>query len=104
MSTDNRFKFNLTFDKCSLSIKFLVGILWKLFGWWRYGIEQVCVKFQYDNQSVANLVIKSRMKHIDITYHFVKIDMYEKMIELVKIDDKFNLTNALTKIISLEKF
>ncbi|OAE33921.1 hypothetical protein AXG93_1104s1170 [Marchantia polymorpha subsp. ruderalis] len=47
-------------------------------------------------------VMGCRVKHIDNKYHFFKQVVSEKMIELVKIDDKLNLADALTKIIPLK--
>lgn len=53
---------------------------------------------------VANQIMESRVKHIDIKYHFIRQEVSGKTIELVKIDGKFNPTNALTKVIHLESF
>lgn len=35
----------------------------------------------------ANQVMDSRVKHIDISYHFIRQAVSDKKIELVKIDD-----------------
>lgn len=32
--------------------------------------------------------LKSRVKHINIKYHFIKYDIFYKSIELIKIDNK----------------
>lgn len=44
------------------------------------------------------------MKRIDFKYHFIRHAIFDKRIELIKIDDKFNLASVLTKIITLKSF
>lgn len=44
------------------------------------------------------------MKHNDIRVYFIRHVGFDKIIELVKIDSKFNLTNALIKVITCESF
>ena len=46
----------------------------------------------------------SRVKHIDIRYHFLRQAVSDKMIEIVKIDGKLNPVDAFTKVIPLESF
>ena len=48
--------------------------------------------------------MNSRVKHIDIRYHFIREAVYDKKIELVKIDGKLNPADAFTKVIPLESF
>lgn len=66
------------------------------------------INLHCDNKNVlhfaANKVKYIKVKHIDIKCHFIKQEMYDKTIELVKIDSKFNPTKALTKVISLVSF
>ena len=52
----------------------------------------------------ANQVMDSRVKHIDIRYHFIRQAVSDKTFELVKIDGKLNPADAFTKVIPLESF
>lgn len=44
------------------------------------------------------------MKHIDIRFYFIREVVFDKMVELVKINGKLNPADALTKVIPLESF
>lgn len=44
------------------------------------------------------------MKNIDISYHFIKHDVYEIALKLIKIDEEFNMSDSFTKVITSEKF
>lgn len=72
------------------------------------GLPQTCVNLYYDSQSdlhlAVNQVMDSRVKHIDIRYHFIRQAVADKLLELVKIDGKLNPADALTKVIPLEVF
>ncbi len=72
------------------------------------GLPHNIVNLHSDNQSAlylsVNQVMHSRVKHIDIQYHFIREAVFDKKIELVKIDGKLNLANAFTKVIPLESF
>lgn len=72
------------------------------------GLTQGVVNLHCDSQSAlhlaANQVMDSRVKHIDIRYHFIREAVSDKTIELVKIDGKLNPADALTKVIPLESF
>lgn len=72
------------------------------------GLKQGVVNLHCNCQSAlhlaANQVMGSRVKHIDIRYHFIRQAMFEKTIELVKINGKLNPADALTKVILLESF
>ena len=72
------------------------------------GLTHDTVNVHCDSQSALHLavnhVMDSRVKHIDIRYHFLKQVVFDKMIELVKIDGTLNLANAFTKVIPLESF
>jgi hypothetical protein len=52
----------------------------------------------------TNQIMDSRIKHIDIRYHFLRHAIAEKIFELVKIDGKLNPADAFTKMIPLESF
>jgi hypothetical protein len=45
----------------------------------------------------------SRVKHIDVRYHFIRQVLSNTMVELVKIDGTLNPA-ALTKVVLLESF
>ena len=45
-----------------------------------------------------------RVKHNDIRYHFIKEAVFDKRIDLVKIDGRLNPADSLTKVIPLEVF
>jgi hypothetical protein len=71
-------------------------------------LPQHDVNLHCDSQSALHLaenqVIDSRVKHIDIRYHFVKQVVSEKELKLVKIDKELNLANGFTKVIPSDKF
>ncbi len=46
----------------------------------------------------------SRVKHIDVRYHFIRHVVFDNMLELVKIDGTLNPADVLTKVIPLESF
>ena len=72
------------------------------------GLKQGYVNLHCDSQSALHLavnqVMDSRVKHIDVRYHFIRQVVSDKMLELVKIDGKLNPADALTKVIPLESF
>ena len=72
------------------------------------GLTQASVNLHCDSQSALHLavnqVMDSRVKHIDVRYHFIRQAVSDKMLELVKIDGKLNPADALTKVIPLESF
>src|SRR5450759_3514292 len=72
------------------------------------GLKKDIVNLHCDSQSAlhlaANQVMNSRVKHIDIRYHFLRQAVSDRMIELVKIDGKLNPADAFTKVIPLESF
>ena len=72
------------------------------------GFKQQDVRIDCDNQSAIFLAknpsYHSRMKHIDVQYHFVR-DMVESMkVLLEKVDTLENVVDSLTKSMSTEKF
>jgi ATP-binding cassette subfamily B (MDR/TAP) protein 1 len=72
------------------------------------GLPHDIVNLHCDSQSALHLAVNQmmncRVKHIDIRYHFLRQVVFDKMIELVKIDGKLNPSDALTKVIPLESF
>eukprot|EP00253_Pinus_taeda_P016175 PITA_16175 len=74
----------------------------------RYGLVQGDIRIDFDSQSAIflakNPTYHSKIKHIDVQYHFVR-DMIEgKKVLLVKVDTLKNTADALTKSVSSEKF
>ena len=66
------------------------------------------MRIDCDSQSeiflAKNPTYHSKMKHIDVQYHFVR-DMVESMkVWLEKIDTLGNVANSLTKAVSTKKF
>ena len=72
------------------------------------GLPRDIVNLHCDSQSALHLAINqvmdSSMKHIDIRYHFIRQHVFDKTIELVKIDGKLNPADGLTKVVPLESF
>ena len=66
------------------------------------------MRIDCDSQSAIflekNPTYHSKMKHIDVQYHFVR-DMVESMkVLLEKVDTLDNVADSLTKSVSTEKF
>ena len=66
------------------------------------------MRIDCDSQSAIllakDLVYHSKMKHIDVKYHFVR-DMVEiKKVLLEKVDTLDNVADLLTTYVSIEKF
>lgn len=72
------------------------------------GLHQESVQLFCDSQSALHLavnqVMDSRVKHIDVRYHFIRQAVSNNQVELVKIDGKLNPADAFTKVIPLESF
>jgi hypothetical protein len=72
------------------------------------GLTHDIVDLHCDSQSALHLavnhVMDSKVKHIDIRYHFIRQAVSDKMIELVKIDGKLNPADAFTKVIPFDSF
>ena len=49
-------------------------------------------------------MMDSRVKDINIKYDYLKQVVFDKMVELVKIDGKLNPADAFTRVIPLESF
>ena len=60
-----------------------------------------------DSQSAIfrakNPAYHSKMKHIDVQYHFVRDMVESKKVLLEKVDTLENVANSLTKSMSIEK-
>ena len=74
----------------------------------KIGFKQQVVRIDWDSQSAIflakNLAYHSKTKHIGLQYHFVR-DMAESMKVLLKeVDILDNVTDSLTKSMSIEKF
>ncbi|GKF54376.1 hypothetical protein Tco_0161286 [Tanacetum coccineum] len=61
----------------------------------------------YDNKSVialcCNNVQHSRLKHIDIRFHFIKEHVENGMIELYFVNTKYQLADIFTKALGRER-
>jgi len=72
------------------------------------GLVQGAIRIDCDNQSEIFLAkdptYHSKTKHIDVPYHFVRDMIEDKKVLLVKVDTLKNITDALTKFVSSEKF
>eukprot|EP00253_Pinus_taeda_P019569 PITA_19569 len=71
-------------------------------------LVQEAIMIDYDSQSAIflakNPAYHSKVKHIDVQYHFVRDMIEEKKVLLVKVDTLKNIVDALTKYVSSEKF
>ncbi|MCO5558896.1 hypothetical protein L7F22_012486 [Adiantum nelumboides] len=65
------------------------------------GIKVDMPKLYCDSQSAIplakNSVFHSKTKHIDVKYHFIRVVLEDKQIQLMKIHTKDNLVDLLTK-------
>ena len=70
-------------------------------------LVQQAVRSDCDSQSAIflakNPTYHSKIKHIDVQYHFVR-DMVEDKVLLLKLDTLKNIVDPLTKFVSTEKF
>lgn len=61
-----------------------------------------------DRQSALHLMqnpmYHERSKHIDIKMHFIKDTITSGKVEVTKVDSEENLADALTKVMSKERF
>ncbi|GKB99474.1 hypothetical protein Tco_0985611 [Tanacetum coccineum] len=73
-----------------------------------YGFNFMNTKIHIDNEStisvIKNHVARSRTKHIEIRFHFIR-DCYEKiLIEVIKIHTDHNVADLLTKGFDVTRF
>jgi len=71
-------------------------------------LVQGSIRIDCDSQSVIflakNHTYHSKIKHIDVQYHFVRDMMEDKNVLLVKVDTLKNIADALTKSVSSKNF
>jgi ATP-binding cassette subfamily B (MDR/TAP) protein 1 len=72
------------------------------------GLVHDPVHLHCDSQSALHLavnqVMDSRVKHIDVRYHFLREVVADMQIKLVKIDGKLNPADIFTKVVPLVSF
>ena len=72
------------------------------------GFKQQAARIDCDTQSenflAKNPAFQSKMKHIDVQYHFVRNMVESKKVLLEKFDTLDNVADSLTKSVSTEKF
>ncbi|KAL2623658.1 hypothetical protein R1flu_003863 [Riccia fluitans] len=72
------------------------------------GLPQGCVTLYCDSQSAlylaANQVMSSKIKHIDVKYHFIRQVVSEGKVKLQKVAGTLNPADGFTKYIPLESF
>ena len=65
------------------------------------------MRIDCDSQSAIflakNLAYHSKMKHIDMQYHFARDMVERKKVLLEKVDTLHNVVDSLTKYVSTEK-
>jgi hypothetical protein len=71
------------------------------------GLVQQDVRIDCDINSAIflakNLAYNSKIKHIDVPYHFVRDMVEEKKVLLMKVDTLKNFVDSLTKYVSNKK-
>jgi hypothetical protein len=74
----------------------------------QYWVCTTIIRLDCDSQSAIflakNLAYHSKMKHIDVQYHFVRDMVEDKKVLLVKVDTLKNVADSLMKFVSTEKF
>lgn len=72
------------------------------------GLNQESVSISYDNSSALHLCKNpthhKKSKHIDIKLHFIRNEVSKGVIRIVKIYTNDNLSDMLTKVVSVAKF
>ena len=73
-----------------------------------FGINQEVVTIHCDNSGTICLakhqVFHERCKHIDVRLHFIRDEVENGQVKVVKIDTAHNPSDMLTKPLSKEKF
>ncbi|GJU12081.1 hypothetical protein Tco_1134477 [Tanacetum coccineum] len=71
-------------------------------------ISRTKIPLYYDNKSVialcCNNVQHSRDKHIDVRYHFIKVQVENGIVELYFVRTKYQLADIFTKPLPRERF
>ena len=72
------------------------------------GLVQRSIRIYCDKKSAIFLAkipaYHSKTNHIDVQYHFLRDMVEDKKVFLVKVDSLKNIADALTKLMSTEKF
>ena len=70
--------------------------------------KQVVVTIYSDSQNAIclakNLTFHAKTKHIDVKYHFVRDMVEDGKVKREKVETLVNVFDALTKLMSTEKF
>ncbi|GJT29864.1 putative ribonuclease H-like domain-containing protein [Tanacetum coccineum] len=73
-----------------------------------YGFNFMNTKIFIDNESticiVKNQVFHSKIKHIEIRYHFIRDCYKKKLIQVIKIHTDHNVADLLTKAFDVSRF
>nr|GEV47237.1 hypothetical protein [Tanacetum cinerariifolium] len=98
--------------KCtSGGIQFLVGD--KLVSWSSkkqdyYGFHFDKITMYYDSKATiaisCNPIQHSRIKHIDVCYHFIKEKVEKGIVELFFVETEYQLADLFTKALPVERF
>lgn len=71
------------------------------------GLKQAEFVVHYDSQSTLDLsknaTFHSYSKHIEVRYHWIRLAVEKRLIQLIKIHTKKNITDMLTKDVTKEK-
>nr|GFB27304.1 retrotransposon protein, putative, unclassified [Tanacetum cinerariifolium] len=71
-------------------------------------IYAVCIPLYYDNKSAialcCNNVQHSRAKHVDVCYHFIKVQVENGIVELYFVRTEYQLADIFTKLLPRERF
>ncbi|GJY11392.1 hypothetical protein Tco_0379577 [Tanacetum coccineum] len=82
-------------------------ILWMRSQLTDYGLGFNKIRLYYDNKSAialcCNNVQHSRSKHIDITYHIIKEQVENGVVELYFVRTEYQLANIFTKAVGRER-
>jgi hypothetical protein len=72
------------------------------------GLVQQAIRIYFDNKSAIflakNRTYRSRTKHIDVEYHFLRDMVEENKMLLMKVYTLKNVVDSLTKSITTENF
>ncbi|GJV49134.1 hypothetical protein Tco_1439346 [Tanacetum coccineum] len=83
-------------------------ILWMRSQLTDYGFQFNKIPMYYDNKSTialcCNNVQHSRVKHIDVRYHFIKEQVENGVVELYFVRTLYQLTDIFTKPLPRERF
>nr|GEV16724.1 hypothetical protein [Tanacetum cinerariifolium] len=73
-----------------------------------YGFHFDKIPMYYDSKAAiaisCNLVHHSRTKHIDVRYHFIKVQVEKDIVELFFVGTEYQLADLFTKSLSEDSF